>query len=158
VVIHPRPWSSELACRRILMLTTFDKDRYLYEAMKVGASRLMLKSAPPSSSSQPSGCRRRRHAARTLHHPSAARGLHPPTSTGQGPSPLLEELTAREVEILRLIANGLSNQGHRRHAPRQRVHRQDPHQPPLPELDIRERAQAVGSVQGGRDVERVEEF
>lgn len=95
---------------RILMLTTFDKDRYLYDAMRAGASGFLLKSAPPE---------RLVHAIRVvaagdaLLAPELTRRLldgftrRPPP--GQQLS-ALENLTERETEILRLIATGLTNQ------------------------------------------------
>lgn len=96
---------------RILMLTTFDTDRYVYDAMKAGAGGFMLKSAPPE---QLVGAIRVVAAGDTLLAPAVTRRLledftrRPPP--GQSPSPLLDQLTERETEILRLIAAGTSNQ------------------------------------------------
>lgn len=96
---------------RILMLTTFDKDRYLYDAMKAGASGFMLKSAPPE---QLIGAIRVVAAGDTLLAPALTRRLledftrRPPP--GQPSSPLLARLTERETEILQLIGTGYSNQ------------------------------------------------
>jgi len=95
---------------RVLILTTFDRDDYLYEAMKAGASGFLLKDA-----------RREQlvHAIRTvatgeaLLAPALVRRLvegfcqRPPP--GVGPPPALAELTGRELEVLRLVARGLSN-------------------------------------------------
>jgi DNA-binding NarL/FixJ family response regulator len=94
----------------VLMLTTFDHDDYLYEAMKAGASGFLLKDV-----------RREQlvHAIRTvaagdaLLAPALVRRLvedfcqRPPP--GVGPPPALAELTNREFEVLRLVARGLSN-------------------------------------------------
>jgi DNA-binding NarL/FixJ family response regulator len=96
---------------RILMLTTFDKDRYLYDGMKAGASGFMLKSAPPD---QLIGAIRVVAAGDALLAPALTRRLledftrRPPP--GPPPSPRLLGLTEREVEILRLVAYGLTNQ------------------------------------------------
>lgn len=95
---------------RILMLTTFDKDRYLYDAMTAGASGFLLKSAPPE---------RLVHAIRVvaagdaLLAPELTRRLLDEFTRRPPPGqhlPALENLTERETEILRLIATGLTNQ------------------------------------------------
>jgi DNA-binding NarL/FixJ family response regulator len=95
---------------RVLMLTTFDRDEYLYEAMKAGASGFLLKSAPPEQLV---------HAIRvvaegeTLVAPAITRRLiedfvrRPPP--GSATPPGLEDLTGRETQVLLLIAEGLSN-------------------------------------------------
>ena len=93
---------------RVLMLTTFDLDDYVYEAMKAGASGFMLKTAPPEQFAD---------AVRTV-----ARGeaLLAPTVTRRlieafvtrpraVESDRLAELTEREREVLRQVARGLSN-------------------------------------------------
>jgi DNA-binding NarL/FixJ family response regulator len=97
---------------RVLMLTTFDRDEYLYEAMKAGASGFLLKSAPPEELT---------HAIRvvvggdTLLAPAITRRFvedfvrRPPP--GSATPPGLEDLTDREVEVLCHIAEGLSNAG-----------------------------------------------
>jgi DNA-binding NarL/FixJ family response regulator len=95
---------------RILMLTTFDLDEYLYEAMKAGASGFLLKDVPRDQLID---------AVRTIAMGDAllapalvrrliedfvsrpAPGTHPPAE--------LDELTEREREVLALIARGLSN-------------------------------------------------
>ncbi|HEV2060767.1 MAG TPA: response regulator transcription factor [Solirubrobacteraceae bacterium] len=95
---------------RIVMLTTFDQDEYVYEAMRSGASGFLLKDAPREQ--LVAGVRAaaagdtllaptitRRLVEQYIQRPSAAT----PTST------LLAELTPRELEILRLVARGLSN-------------------------------------------------
>jgi DNA-binding NarL/FixJ family response regulator len=95
---------------RILMLTTFDKDRYLYDAMRAGACGFMLKSAPPE---QLVSAIRVVAAGDALLDPALTRRLledftqRPPP--GQDLSPLLDDLTEREAEILGLIAQGLTN-------------------------------------------------
>jgi DNA-binding NarL/FixJ family response regulator len=95
---------------RVLMLTTFDQDEIVYDAMKAGASGFLLKSAPPS---------RLVEAVRTV---AEADALLAPTITrrlveqfvgrprpGDGVPAALGDLTEREREVLILIANGLSN-------------------------------------------------
>jgi DNA-binding NarL/FixJ family response regulator len=94
---------------RVLMLTTFDRDDYLYEAMKAGASGFLLKDARRDQLV---------HAIRTvatgdaLLAPALVRRLvedfcrRPPP--GASP-PAVDKLTQRELEVLRLVARGLSN-------------------------------------------------
>jgi DNA-binding NarL/FixJ family response regulator len=95
---------------RVLMLTTFDLDEYVYQAMKVGASGFLLKTAPPS---ELAAAVRAVVGGEVLLAPPITRRLveqfvrRPPP--GQDLPPGLQALTAREVEVLRLIARGLSN-------------------------------------------------
>jgi DNA-binding NarL/FixJ family response regulator len=95
---------------RVLMLTTFDLDEYVYEAMKVGASGFLLKTAPPS---ELAAAVRAVVAGEVLLAAPITRRLveqfvrRPPP--GQDLPPGLQALTAREVEVLRLVARGLSN-------------------------------------------------
>jgi DNA-binding NarL/FixJ family response regulator len=94
----------------VLMLTTFDDEEYVYEALRAGASGFLLKSAPP---------RELADAVRTV---AAGEALLAPEITrrmiedhvsrprpGSGPPPALDALTARELEVLDLIARGRSN-------------------------------------------------
>ncbi|MGI9624346.1 MAG: response regulator [Acidimicrobiales bacterium] len=95
---------------RVLMLTTFDRDEYVYEAMKAGASGFLLKSAPPE---QLVAAVRIIAAGESLLAPSITRRMieefvRRPPPGDETPSSL-ESLTDREVEVLRLIARGLSN-------------------------------------------------
>jgi DNA-binding NarL/FixJ family response regulator len=95
---------------RVLVLTTFDQDDVVYEAMRAGASGFLLKSAPPAKLVE--GVRTVA-AGDALLAPSVTRRLvedlvrRPPP--GQAVPPELGELTEREQEVLRLIARGLSN-------------------------------------------------
>jgi DNA-binding NarL/FixJ family response regulator len=95
---------------KVLMLTTFDLDEYVYEAMKVGASGFLLKTAPPS---ELAAAVRAVVGGDVLLSPSITRRLveqfvrRPPP--GQNLPTGLHALTAREVEVLRLVARGLSN-------------------------------------------------
>ena len=95
---------------RVLMLTTFDMNEYVYEAMKSGASGFLLKDVRPE---QLADAVRTVAAGDALLAPSITRRLieeyvrRPPP--GQGRPPELEQLTERELEVLQLIAKGLSN-------------------------------------------------
>jgi DNA-binding NarL/FixJ family response regulator len=95
---------------RVLMLTTFDRDEYVYEALKAGASGFLLKSAPPEELVD--GIRVVA-AGETPLAPAVTRRLieefvrRPPP--GAATSPALRFLTERETEVLELIAAGLSN-------------------------------------------------
>ena len=95
---------------RVLILTTFDVDDYVYEAMKAGASGFLLKTAPPR---QLADAVRTIAAGDALLAPSVTRRLveqfvrRPPP--GVRVPPRLEELTEREREVLKLLARALSN-------------------------------------------------
>jgi DNA-binding NarL/FixJ family response regulator len=98
------------ASLRVLMLTTFDLDEYVYQAMRAGASGFLLKSVDPPELA---------HAVRVV---AAGDALLAPTITrrllerflrlpppGSAPPEGLGDLTARELEVLTLMARGLSN-------------------------------------------------
>jgi len=95
---------------RVLVLTTFDVDDYVYEAMKAGASGFLLKTAPPRQLAE---AVRTVAAGDALLAPSVTRRLveqfvrRPPP--GAAVPPGLEELTDRELEVLKLLAGALSN-------------------------------------------------
>jgi DNA-binding NarL/FixJ family response regulator len=93
---------------RVLILTTFALDDYVYEALKAGASGFVLKDDPPEQLIA---------AVRTV---AAGDALLSPTITRQvirtftrlqrqARPPAVEELTAREMDVYRLITRGLSN-------------------------------------------------
>jgi DNA-binding NarL/FixJ family response regulator len=94
---------------RVLMLTTFDLDEHVYDAIRAGASGFLLKDVPPAELA---------HAVRvvaageTLLAPTITRRLveefvrRPPPGRR---SEQLEDLTERELEVLQLVARGLSN-------------------------------------------------
>jgi DNA-binding NarL/FixJ family response regulator/class 3 adenylate cyclase len=95
----------------VLMLTTFDRSEYVYEALRVGASGFLLKDAPAD---------RLLDAVRVaaqgdaLLAPSITRRLIEQFTRAARPDPAavppeFEDLTTREVEVLRLVARGLSN-------------------------------------------------
>jgi DNA-binding NarL/FixJ family response regulator len=98
------------AAAKVLVLTTFDLDDYVYEAIRAGASGFLLKSAPPQQLVQ--GVRTVM-AGDALLAPEITRRLldrfiaRPPPSAGTPPA--LAELSQRELEVLRLIADGCSN-------------------------------------------------
>jgi DNA-binding NarL/FixJ family response regulator len=98
-----------LARTRVLVLTTFDLDKYIYDALRAGASGFLLKDARPHELL---------HAIEViaagdaLLAPSITRRLIAEFAARQDPAEpfaALAELTDREREILRLVAQGLSN-------------------------------------------------
>ncbi|WP_100449205.1 response regulator [Glycomyces xiaoerkulensis] len=95
---------------RVLMLTTFDVDDYVYEALRLGASGFLLKDAPPDDLT---GAVRVVADGDALLAPSVTRRLVEEFfGSRRGElvrSSKLDALTAREEEVLRLIARGLSN-------------------------------------------------
>jgi DNA-binding NarL/FixJ family response regulator len=98
------------AAPRVLVLTTFDLDEYVYEALRAGASGFMLKDAPPSQL---------REAVRTVANgdtllaPAVTRRLVERFVQRPAPGPAEEkriaQLTERELEVLKLIGTGFSN-------------------------------------------------
>ncbi len=95
---------------RVLVLTTFDADEYVYETLKIGASGFLLKDAPPE---QLVGAVRCIAGGDALIDPSVTRRLIRRFTRAARPAALLpaqlQELTARELDVLRLIARGLAN-------------------------------------------------
>jgi len=96
---------------RVLILTTFDLDEYVYEALRVGASGFLLKDTPPEQLVE---AIRVVSNGDALLSPVITRRVieefvrRPPASV-RTPPPELEELTTRELEMLRYVARGLSN-------------------------------------------------
>jgi DNA-binding NarL/FixJ family response regulator len=101
----------ERAATRVLILTTFGLDTYVYDALRAGASGFMLKDAPPEE------------IAAAVRIVASGEGLLAPAITRavieefakRSPAPpstpprAVEQLTAREREILELLVRGLSN-------------------------------------------------
>jgi DNA-binding NarL/FixJ family response regulator len=92
----------------VLILTTFDLDEYVYEALRAGASGFVLKDDPAE---QLIAAVRTVAAGDSLLSPSVTKRVIKQFVRIPRPDPPkeLEELTARELEIFRLIADGLSN-------------------------------------------------
>jgi DNA-binding NarL/FixJ family response regulator len=95
---------------RVLVLTTFDDEKIVCDAMKAGASGFLLKTAPPAKLAD---AVRIIAASEALLAPTITRRMveeyvrrPPPGGTAPGE---LDELTEREREVLSLIARGLSN-------------------------------------------------
>ncbi|MEU1982289.1 response regulator transcription factor [Nocardia sp. NPDC019395] len=95
---------------RVLMLTTFDIDDYVYEALGAGASGFLLKDAPAEELVR---AVRVVAAGEALLAPTVTRRLIAEVTTRRSarrtPAPALGALTPREREILELLARGMSN-------------------------------------------------
>lgn len=95
---------------RVLMLTTFDADEYVYDAMKAGASGFLLKNAPPT---QLIAAVRATAQGEAQVAPEIVRRMvdefvrRPPPGTAKPAE--LDDLSEREVDVLKLVARGLSN-------------------------------------------------
>jgi DNA-binding NarL/FixJ family response regulator len=127
---------------RILILTTFDLDEYVYEALRAGASGFVLKDDPPEQLLA---------AIRTV---AGGDALLSPTITKRvikqfvripqsAPPKQLDDLTERELDVFRLIARGLSNAeiGRELYISDTTVKTHITHI--LQKLDLRDRVQAV---------------
>lgn len=98
-----------LSDTRVLILTTFDADEYVYDALRAGASGFLLKDA---SASELLAAIRVVAAGNALLAPSVTRTViaqFTRRADARRSSPVLDRLTPREREVLALIADGLSN-------------------------------------------------
>jgi len=102
-----------LAGVKVLVVTTFEADEYVYEALRAGASGFLLKDTEPAELLQAVRVVARGDA---LLSPSVTRRLIADIAgrpglagTGKAPTRLLDPLTEREKEVLALVAQGLSN-------------------------------------------------
>ena len=95
---------------KVIVLTTFDLDEYAYEAIRAGAGGFLLKDA---SLDELMAAIRHVHAGDAVMAPSTTRRLmeHFMADGGMHAARTLENLTAREREVLALLARGLSNEG-----------------------------------------------
>lgn len=91
---------------RVIILTTFDYDSYVFDGLKAGARGYVLKDTPAS---ELLATIRRVHAGESIIQPSIAVRLISEFGAGRQPSDEPETLSEREREILRLIGDGRSN-------------------------------------------------
>ena len=95
---------------RVVILTTFDSDEYVYEALRAGASGFLLKDAPADQLLTAIRCAASGDA---LIDPTITRRLinrfTQPARAAETRPPQLVDLTERELQVLRLIASGRSN-------------------------------------------------
>lgn len=93
---------------RVLILTTFDLDEYVYDALQAGASGFLLKDVPPEQLAQAA---QMVGAGDALLAPTITRRLIEEfaASRARRPAPQLDQLSSREAEVFRLVARGLSN-------------------------------------------------
>ena len=103
-----------LAATKVVVLTTFELDEYVFGALRAGASGFLLKDVEPEALID--AVRARRTTAQALLAPRVTRRLieayvaaDPPAPRSPAPSPASTQLTAREREVLGLVGAGLSN-------------------------------------------------
>jgi len=100
---------AETDCR-VILLTTFDADEYVFEGLRAGASGFLLKDTPPE---QLCWAIRNVAAGNALIDPAVTRRMILRFAAAAGASDAtperLKDLTARELDVLRLIARGRSN-------------------------------------------------
>ena len=127
---------------RVLILTTFDLDEYVYEALRAGASGFVLKDEPPE---QLLAAIRIVAEGEALLSPAVTKRVIKQFGRIPRPTPPkeLDELTAREREIFRLVADGLSNAeiGQTLHISETTVKTHVTHV--FQKLNVRDRVQAV---------------
>ncbi|MEA2485214.1 MAG: hypothetical protein QOD46_325 [Actinomycetota bacterium] len=101
---------NDLANVRIVILTTFDLDEYVFEALRVGASGFLVKNTEPAELIR---AVRAVHAGDALLSPSVTKRLvaeYAARAKKPARSPQLDLLTDREREVMALVAEGLSNE------------------------------------------------
>jgi DNA-binding NarL/FixJ family response regulator len=98
--------TDENPATRVLILTTFDLDDYVVSAFRAGASGFLLKTAPRD---QLVAAVRTVHAGEALLAPVSTRRLIEQFAQPTATTDALESLTARERDVLTLLARGLSN-------------------------------------------------
>ena len=103
--------AEETVGTKVVMLTTFDMDEYVYEALRAGASGFLLKDTPPEQLVD--GIRAVASGdallAPTITKRVIEEFVRRPPEAARKPPAALGELTDRELEVLKLIARGLSN-------------------------------------------------
>ncbi len=95
---------------RVLMLTTFDLDEYVYSALRAGAAGFLLKDMPGEEIA--AAVRQAARGGDALLAPAVTRRLverFTARRPAAGSAEALRDLTAREADVLRLVARGLSN-------------------------------------------------
>ena len=128
------------AAPRVIVLTTFDRDEYVYEALRAGASAFLLKDAPEQ---HPLSAIRVAADGGWLVAPAVTRRLIERFVAGGGvASPGLGELTARSSTCCG-SSRGDVERGDRRRARDQRAHDEDARGLRAVQLDLRNRVQAV---------------
>jgi DNA-binding NarL/FixJ family response regulator len=101
---------AEQPATRVLVLTTFDLDEYVYDALRAGASGFLLKDVPADQLAD--GIRLVAQGEALLAPSATRRLIHEFARTSparRDPPPAMAELTPRELEVFRLIARGRSN-------------------------------------------------
>ena len=96
---------------RVLVLTTYDLDEYVYDALQAGASGFLLKDTPPELLVEAIHIVARGEAllSPTITKRVIEEFVRRPPASMQAPPPELADLTARELEVLTYIAKGSSN-------------------------------------------------
>jgi DNA-binding NarL/FixJ family response regulator len=95
----------------VIVLTTFDNDEYIYQALRAGASGFLLKEVPPE---EVADAVRVVAAGEAVLQPSVTRKVVEAFATGRAdvtpmPDDAMDELTERELEVFKLMARALSN-------------------------------------------------
>ncbi len=114
---------------RVLILTTFDLDEYVYDALRAGASGFLLKDVPPD---QLAAGVRMVGDGDALLAPSITRRLIEEFAASRTPAdtiPGFSELSPRELDVFRLLASGNEQQRNRRRAHHRRDHGENPRHP-----------------------------